>query len=194
MEKKLYSPGYHVEWSRFQNDPTANQLVHQSKQNKTLFTSTNCETPILSFEKKQIDFFQEDIKKDTVVPATNSSQEEEEYFTPKKTTDFSSNSSGNESLKITKDGEEKLSKLSEYLIVSALATMVPMLFAFYIPLFIVNLFIIRKIKALATLSPNESYYHKQIKRYWKIILWPLYALALIIMMFLFLTVLYILFI
>lgn len=122
-------------------------------------------------------------KPDTIIPNKNT-ESEDDYVSPNSQDREYAKPFDPENISITERDEETLSKLSQYLVSSAFATAIPGLTLLYPLVFIVNIFVIRKIKALAHLSRNEAYHLNQIKRYWRIIIWPVYALIIGLMLFL----------
>jgi hypothetical protein len=183
MEKQLYSPGYHVDWFHSPYNSREIEIEKNTLYSPVLSASSSAE-PIVSQENILIEATEQRVlKPDTVIP-NRTTESEDDYVTPNNINEEIRRPFDPQNINLTERDYSTLSKLSQYLVFSAFATMIPGLTILYPLVFIVNIFVIRKIKALAHLSPNEAYYLNQIKRYWRTIIWPLYALALGLLLFL----------
>lgn len=183
VEKKLYSSGYHIEWSHHESTTSEIQNNYQEFSNAVVSTSNNSESVISeevnsTQKNKTLEF-----KRDTIIPNDTNSNEED-YVSPNSHSNQNTEVVNLEELRLTQKEESKLSRLSQYLVSSAIATLIPGIAILYPLLLIINFFIIRKIRSMAELSPYKNFYLNQIRRYWKIMLWPLYVLAFVSFIFL----------
>jgi hypothetical protein len=183
VEKKLYSSGYHIEWSHHKSTTSEIQNNYQEFSNAVVSTSNNSESVISeevnsTQKNKTLEF-----KRDTIIPNDTNSNEED-YVSPNSHNNQNTKVVNLEELRLTQKEESKLSRLSQYLVSSAIATLIPGIAILYPLLLIINFFIIRKIRSMAELSPYKNFYLNQIRRYWKIMLWPVYVLAFVSFIFL----------
>ena len=184
--EEIYSSGYHVEWSHQQSTTSEIQNNYEEFSNAIVSTSNNSEL-VLSEEvnatqkNKTLEF-----NKDTIIP-NNTNSNEEDYVFPNSKNNQNTDVINLEDLRLTQKEESKLSRLSQYLVSSAIATLIPGIAILYPLLLIINFFIIRKIRSMAELSPYKNFYLNQIRRYWKIMLWPLYVLVFVSFIFLMVT-------
>lgn len=183
IEKKLYSPGYHIEWFHSNSKPQKIELHEESNATQIISASENSEILLISEVTPNLPIKQVLFLKDTVIP-NNTNQSEEDYVTPNTINSQNSEPIDAKELRLSQKDEIKLSRLSKYLVASAIATIIPGIAIFYPVLLIINFFIIREIRSMAELSPYKTFYLNQIKRYWKIMLWPIYILAFAIYIFL----------
>ncbi len=190
IEKKLYSSGYHIEWLHEgkTSEKTYSHFEKHNESNLLSNTSEKIDLIVSSEDTRTVYNTSLQTPSDTVIPE-NPSKTEEEYVTPNVHSSEIPNSYKPEDIVLTEKDQAKLDRLTNWLINSAILSIFPFYFL-YIPIFIINLFAISKIRRLAELSPYKSYYLKKIKQYWRIIIWPLYLLALIIVIFLILLALY----
>lgn len=183
IEKKLYSPGYHIEWFHSHSKPQKIELHEEPNATQTISASENSEILLISEVTPSRPIKQEVFLKDTVIP-NNANQIEEDYVSPNNIHTQNTEAINSEELRLTQKQESKLSRLSQYLVSSAIATLIPGVAVLYPILLIINIFIIRKIRSMAELSPYKNFYLNQIRRYWKIMLWPLYVILLVSYIFL----------
>jgi hypothetical protein len=172
MEKQLYSSGYHVEWFHSKKDQ---QEFTATKEIETLpiISASENSTIILNEEVPYIlPIQQKKIEADTIVPS-NPAETDEEYVTPNIITRETYDP---ENTVLNAKDRVKLDRLAKYLIVSAILTIIPF-YILYFPVLLINLRVINKIKRLAKFSPYESYYLNKIKKYWRIMCWPLYVIG-----------------
>ena len=186
VEKKLYSSGYHIEWSHHKSTTSEIQNNNQEFSNAVVSTSNNSESVIseeanATQKNKTLEF-----NSDTIIP-NNTNSNEEDYVSPNSHNNQNTEVVNLEELRLTQKQESKLSRLSQYLVSSAIATLIPGIAILYPLLLIINFFIIRKIRSMAELSPYKNFYLNQIRRYWKIMLWPLYVLVFVSFIFLMVT-------
>ena len=183
MEKQLYSSGYHVEWFHHQSATSEIQNHHQEFSNAEISTSNNSELfPSVEVNSTLKNATLES-NRDTIIP-DNTNSNEEDYVSPSINNNQNTEVVNLEDLRLTQKQESKLSRLSQYLVSSAIATLIPGIAILYPLLLIINFFIIRKIRSMAELSPYKNFYLNQIRRYWKIMLWPVYVLAFVSFIFL----------
>jgi hypothetical protein len=183
MEKQLYSPGYHMNWLHSKNKSHEIEPKEKICYSPNLLASSTSEDVSLEANIQISEIEQLACTTDTIIP-NNNTESEDDYVSPNSQDREYAKPFDPENISITERDEETLSKLSQYLVSSAFATAIPGLTLLYPLVFIVNIFVIRKIKALAHLSRNEAYHLNQIKRYWRIIIWPVYALIIGLMLFL----------
>ncbi len=126
--------------------------------------------------------------KDTVIP-DNPAKTDEEYVTPNIITGGNPEPYDSGNIVLSARDKAKLDHLANYLITSAILTIFPFYFL-YLPLLLINLAIINKIKRLAKFSPHESYYLNKIKKYWRIMCWPLYIIGVAFIILLLLLAVY----
>jgi hypothetical protein len=190
IEKKLYSSGYHIEWLHEgkTSEKTSSPFEKQNESNLLSNTSEKIDLIVCSEDTRTVYNTSLKTPSDTVTPE-NPSKTEEEYVTPNVHSSEIPNSYKPEDIVLTEKDQAKLDRLTNWLINSAILSIFPFYFL-YVPIFIINLFAISKIRRLAEFSPYKSYYLKKIKQYWRIIIWPLYLLALIIVIGLVLIALY----
>ena len=175
MEKQLYSSGYHVEWFHSKKDQ---QEFTATKEIETLplISASENSTIILNEEAPYIlPIQQKKIEADTIVPS-NPAETDEEYVTPNIITRETPEPYDPENTVLNAKDRVKLDRLAKYLIVSAILTIIPF-YILYFPVLLINLSVINKIKRLAKFSPYESYYLNKIKKYWRIMCWPLYVIG-----------------
>lgn len=179
IEKKLYSPGYHVEWFQlnsksqktdFHKEPDATQIISASENSEVLLNSEVYPSPSIKLEVTL---------KDTVIP-DNPAKTDEEYVTPEFNNDESQQLYSTENIVITPKDAAKIDALTKYLIKSAILS-IPF-FYLYIPILLTNLIVIERIKRYARFSPYQNYYLEKIKKYWRIMRWPLYFFGFCILM------------
>lgn len=183
MEKQLYSSGYHVEWFHRQSATSEIQNHHHELSNAEISTSKNSElAPSVEVNSTARNKNLES-SRDTLIPDKTNSIEED-YVSPNSIHTQNTEAINLEELRLTQKQESKLSRLSQYLVSSAIATLIPGVAVLYPILLIINIFIIRKIRSMAELSPYKNFYLNQIRRYWKIMLWPVYVLAFVSFIFL----------
>lgn len=187
MEKKLYSSGYHVEWFHHQSATSEIQNHHQEFSNAETSTSNNSElVPSVEVNSTPKNNTIES-RRDTIIP-DNTNSNEDDYVSPNSIHTQNTEFINLEELRLTQKQESKLSRLSQYLVSSAIATLIPGIAILYPILLIINFFIIRKIRSMAELSPYKNYYLNQIRRYWRIMLWPLYVILFVSFIFLMIAV------
>jgi hypothetical protein len=188
MEKKLYSSGYHIEWlhSRKENQefdaPEANHAL-------PLLAASENSSIILPEETRSVLPIHENVlEKDTIVPS-NPSKTDEEYVTGNVVEPGAPISLETENAPLNEKEKAKLDRLTNYLIISAILSIFP-LYIFYIPILLINLKVINTIKLLARRSPYENIYLKEIKKYWRIICWPLYLMGVAVLLLIILLAIY----
>jgi len=175
MDKKLYSSGYHIEWIHSKKDQ---HELYKPKEIQTSppYSASLDSTLILSEEASSLlPIHQNVFEKDTIIPS-NPSKTDEEYVTGNVVDPGEPISLENEIKPLNAREKEKLDRLTEYLIISAVLSIFPLYFLYPLIL-LINLNIINKIKLLARRSPYENIYLKEIKKYWRIMSWPLYVLG-----------------
>lgn len=183
MEKQLYSSGYHLEWFHRQSATSEIQNHHQEFSNAEFSISNYSElAPSVEVNSTAKNKTLES-SRDTLIP-DNTNSIEEDYVSPNSIHTQNTEAINSEELRLTQKQESKLSRLSQYLVSSAIATLIPGVAVLYPILLIINIFIIRKIRSMAELSPYKNFYLNQIRRYWKIMLWPLYVILLVSYIFL----------
>ena len=183
MEKKLYSSGYHIEWTHHQSAISEIQNHHEEFINAEISTSNNSELVPSVEVNSTLKNKNLESNRDTIIPNKTNSNEED-YVSPNSIHTQNTEVVNLEDLRLTQKQESKLSRLSQYLVSSAIATLIPGIAILYPLLLIINFFIIRKIRSMAELSPYKNFYLNQIRRYWKIMLWPVYVLAFVSFIFL----------
>ena len=183
MQKKLYSSGYHVEWTHYQSAISEIQNHQEEFINAEISASNNSELVPSVEVNSTLKNKTLESNRDTLIP-DNTNSIEEDYVSPNSIHTQNTEAINLEELRLTQKQESKLSRLSQYLVSSAIATLIPGVAILYPILLIINIFIIRKIRSMAELSPYKNFYLNQIRRYWKIMLWPLYVILLVLYIFL----------
>lgn len=187
MEKKLYSSGFHVEWTHHQSANCEIQNHHEEFSNAEISASNNSELVPSVEVNSTLKNKTLESNRDTIIP-DNTNSDGEDYVSPNSIHTQNTEVINLEELRLTQKEESKLSRLSQYLVSSAIATLIPGIAVLYPILLIINFFIIRKIRSMAELSPYKNYYLNQIRRYWRIMLWPLYVILFVSFIFLMIAV------
>jgi hypothetical protein len=190
IEKKLYSSGYHIEWLHETNKPQKISSHFENHYIPTPSSHTSEKVDSIEYFEEKSTLIRPEISAplDTVIPE-NPSKTEEEYLSPNTHSSEIKNTYDPENIILTQKDQARLDRLTQWLITSAILSILPFYFL-YVPIFLVNLLTIRKIKRLAEFSPYKTYYLNKIIQYWRIIIWPLYLLGLLIIIFLILLALY----
>lgn len=183
LEKQIYSRGYHIEWRHSSHQPEKSEPVEEKQNNITIQANSNSDEIFLTDERSYIPGATIGNSTDTIIP-DNPAKTDEEYVSPEILTPKKSEQTNLAQPTLSDENKAQLEQLTNYLIISAALTIFPFSI-FYLPVLIINLSIVNKIKKLAKLSPDEGKYLEKIKIYRRIMLWPVYflAAALIIILF-----------
>lgn len=178
IEKRLYSSGYHIEWFHSNSNPQKTEIHKEPDSFQIMSASENSDVLLYTEVTPSPSIKQEVFLKDTVIP-DSPAKTDEEYVTPNSTAEESPRQFSENNIIISTSDQLKLDSLTNYLLDSAKLSF---LIGLYIPIFLINIRVIKKIKRLAKYSPNEQYYLEQIKKYQRIMRWPLYFFGFCVLM------------